>query len=352
VTSQPQPAPGEGRSASQYLRPLRDLAAYALLAAAAAMLFVAVVRLIPSGVGLDFGSRAQDSFYGYVNLPTILFPLGAVLLSLLIQPQHPKAQLVTVIALVEYVVAAVFAVIFGILVGLIKIANFSVRTAFEELVLRAGWLVVFAVAAFATFQVWRHLYYVPKPKAPPGVYGQPQYGAPGAYPGQPGYGQPGPGQPGGLGQPGYGQPAYGQPGYGPPPGYGQPGQPTPPGYGQQPTYPGMPPGAAPQPGTWGHPPVSAQPAPVSAQPAQGTPPPGPYAPEPGQVPGPYGSSAAPAYPAAPGQGTPQAYGSAFSEPTQAVPRHESPDPAPDDRTEVVRDERPGYGPADEGPPRY
>lgn len=344
MTSQPQPDTGEGRSASQYLRPLRDLAVYALLAAAAAMLFVAVIRLIPSGVGLDFGSRAQDSFYGYVNLPTILFPLGAVLLSLLVAPQHPKAKLVTVIAVVEYAVAAVFAVIFGILVGLVKIAGFNVRTAFEELLIRAGWLAVFAVAAFATFQIWRHLFYVPKPKAQPGVYGQAQYGAPGAYPGQPGYGQPG------YGQPGYGQP--GQPGFAPHPGFGQPGQPTPPGYGPQPTYPGVPAGSPPPPGAWGQPPVSAQPAPVSAQPA----PAGPYAPEPGQVPGPYsappapGGYAAPTYPA-PGSGPAQPY-NGFSEPTQAVPRHEPQAPAGDDRTEVVRDERDGYGPADQDPPRY
>ena len=351
MTSQPQPVPGEGRSASQYLRPVRDIAVYALLAATAAILFVAVIRLIPSGVGLDFGSRAQDSFYSYVNLATILFPLGAVLLSLLVQPHHPKAKLVTIVAVVEYAVAAVFGVVFGILVGLIKIANFSVRTAFEELLVRAGWLAVFGVAAFATFQIWRHLYYVPKPKAPPGVYGQPQYGAPGAYPGQPGYGQPGAGQPGygqpGAGQPGYGQPAHGQPDFGPPPGYGQPGQPTPPGYGQQPNYPGMPQGVTPPPGTWGQPPVSAQPASVSAQPAQGTPPQGPYAPEPGQVPGPYGAPAAPTYPASPGHGTSQPY-NAFGEPTQAVPRHEQRASTGDDHTEVV----PGFGPVDEDPPRY
>jgi hypothetical protein len=334
VTSQPQPDPGEGRSASQYLRPLRDLAVYALLGAAAVMLLVAVIRLIPSGVGLDFGSRAQDSFYGYVNLPTILFPLGAVLLSLLVRPQHPKAKLVTVVAVVEYLVAALFAVIFGILIGLTKIATFSVRTAFEELLLRVGWLAVFAVAAFATFQIWRHLFYVPKPKAQPGVYGQGQYGAPGAYPGQPGYGQPAAGQP----QPGYGQP--GQPGFPPHPGYGQPGQP-PAGYGQQPAYPGMPQGTPPPPGTWGQPPVSGQPAPVSSQPTPGTPP-GPYAPEPGQVPGPYSGPPAPGgYPAS------QPYGGAFSEETQQVPRHEPAASSDDDRTQVVRDERP-----DQDPPRY
>jgi hypothetical protein len=450
VTSQPPPAPGDARSASQYLRPLRDIAAYALVAATAVMLFVAIIRLIPSGVGQDFGTRAQDSFYSYVNVPTIFFPLGAVLLSLLVKPQHPNAKLVTVIAAVEYAVAAVFAVIFGILIGLIKIAGFSVRTAFEELLIRAAWLAVFAVAAFATYQVWRHLFYTPKPKPKPqpGVYGQPQYGVPGTHPGQPGYGQPGfgqpgfaqpgqpgfgqPGQPGQPGQAGFGQPGQpgfghaqppfgqpGQPGYPGQPGPGQPvpGQPVPgqppwgqPAYGAPAGYPGAPQGASSVPPAWGQP-VSGQPAatqpvpgegawgqsvssqpaatqpvpgatawdqpaatqpvpsepavaqpvsaqPVSAQPASGASdtPPGPFAPEPGHVPGPYSSPAAATYGS--GSSEPQGY-TAFTEPTQAVPQHDpegqsdgtDSESADSDRTQIVGHDRPGYGPADQDPPR-
>jgi hypothetical protein len=340
VTSQPQPAPG---SASQYLRPLRDIAAYALVAAPAAMLFVAIIRLIPSGVGLDFGSRAQDSFYSYVNVATIFFPLGAVLLALLVRPPHPKAKLITIIAMIEYAVAAVFAIVFGILVGLIKIASFSVRTAFEELLVRVAWLAVFAVAAFATYQIWRHLFHTPKPKPQPGVYGQPQYGVPGTYPGQPGYGQPGQagvaqpgyGQPGqaGVAQPGYGQPGQAgvvQPGYGQPgaepPAYGQPGQAGfgqpqygPPGYGQPHGTPGAYPG---------------QPAPATSQPV--APQPVSTQPLPGQP-----TTGAPAgtYPAQPGE---SGY-SAFTEPTQVVPQAS----AESDRTQIVGDDRPG----DENPPR-
>jgi hypothetical protein len=320
VTSQPQPAPG---SASQYLRPLRDIAAYVLVAAPAAMLFVAIIRLIPSGVGLDFGSRAQDSFYSYVNVPTIFFPLGAVLLALLVRPPHPRAKLITMIALIEYAVAGVFAIVFGILVGLIKIASFSVRTAFEELLVRAAWLAVFAVAAYATYRIWRNLFYTPKPKPQPGLYGQPQYGVPGTYPGQPGYRQPGQagvaspgyGQPGGqppaeppaygpAGQAGFGQPSYGTPGYGQAP-YGAPG-----------VYPGQPSPAATQP-VPGHP-VSTQPLP--GQPTTGAPA-GAYAVQPGE----------------------QGY-SAFTEPTQVVPQAG----AEPDRTQVVGDDRP----ADEDPPSH
>jgi hypothetical protein len=330
VTSQPQPAPG---SASQYLRPLRDIAVYALVAAPAAMLLVAIIRLIPSGVGLDFGSRAQDSFYSYVNVPTIFFPLGAVLLALLVRPLHPKAKLITIIAVIEYAVAAVFAIVFGILVGLIEIASSSVRTAFEELLARAAWLAVFAVAAFAAYQIWRHLFYTPKPKREPGVYGQPQYGVPGTYPGQPAYGPPGQA---GVAQPGYGAPA-GQPPYGPAgqPPYGPAGQPPYGPAGQPPYGPaGQPPygpaGQAPY-GPAGQPQYGApdaypgQPAPATTQPFTAQP---------------------STYTASPGE---QSY-SAFTEPTQVVPQAGAEGAEPD-RTQIVGDDRPGYGPAEEDPPR-
>ena len=167
MTSPPQPPPVGDRPVGTFLRPLRDLAALALVIAPAVLLFVAVIRLIPSSDVLDFSSRTQDSFYSFVNLATITFPLGAVLLALVVQPQHPKAKLITMLALGEYAVAAFFALVFGVLVGLIQIVDFSVRTAFEELLVRVAWLAVFAVAAYATYTVWRNLYYVPKPKPEP-----------------------------------------------------------------------------------------------------------------------------------------------------------------------------------------
>jgi len=356
VTSQPQPGPGAGRTLGphtlgHHLRPLRDLAAWALVGAPAVLLFVAIIRLIPDGDG--FANRAQDSFYSFVNLPTTFFPLAAVVLALLVQPPHPKARLITLIAAVEYAVAAFFAVVFGILVGLIQIAGFSLRTAFEELLVRVAWLAVFALAGFAVYRIWRGMFHVAKPVAQPGLYGQPQYGVPGSYPGQPGYGPP----PGYPGQPQPGQPQAGQP---------QPGQPqsgqAPPGAGQpmwnQPAY-GQPP--VPPPAGWGPPPAATQPVPppdatqpVSAQPFSGPPagaPPfgGPPAGAPPFGAPPAGASPAGAPPAAtqPVSGAPGASG-AFTDPTQVVPRLGSTEV---DRTEVVRDDRPGYGPAGEDPPR-
>jgi hypothetical protein len=317
VTSQPQPAPGEGRSAGQFLRPLRDLAAYALVGAPALLLFVAIIRLIPDGEN-QFGYRTQDSFYGFVNTATIFMPLAAVLLALLVSPRHPKAALITVVALVEYAVIAFFGVLFGLLIGLINHAgNNGARVAFEELLVRVAWLAVFAVAAYAVFRIWQGLFHVARPKPQPGVYGQPAYGQPGAYPGQPGYGQPPQGYaPGGYPPPPPGTQQFGQPQGQPPQGqpqgpqYGQPyGQPQP-GHPQ----PGHPqPGHPQQPPNWNQPAV---PIPASAPPAHPT-------------------SAPPAPPA-------------FSEPTQVVPRSE---PTGDERTEKISDERPGFGPAGDDSPR-
>ena len=379
MTSQPQPPPGEGRPVGQLLRPLRDLAAWALVAAPAVLLFVAVLRLIPAGDGESFGSRTQDSFYAFVNLATILFPLAAVLLSLLVQPRHPKAKLITTIALAEYAAAAFFGVLFGVLIGLINVAGFSVRAALEEFLARAAWLAVFGVAAWAVYSIWRALFYVPKPKAPPGVYGQPQYNVPGTFPGQPGYGPP-PGQPLQPGQPGQpvqpGPPLPGQPlpGQSAQPGQPLPGQPAQPG---QP-LPGQPGQGTPGQPTWnqqaplyGQPPVP----PPSAYPPQ-SPPPGWGQPQSGAptVPGMYGrppaaeptqvvpqatpSSAPPAPSSAPPapSSAPPAPSSAppFSAPpASAPPAPSSPPPAPPvaDHTQVLPENRPGFGPADQDPPR-
>ncbi|WP_433301134.1 hypothetical protein ACQP2F_05205 [Actinoplanes sp. CA-030573] len=315
MTSQPQPAPGEGKSAGQYLRPLRDLAAYALVGATAVFLFLAIVDLIPDGAD-QFGYRTQGSFGNFINLETITFPIAAVLLSLMVQPRHPKAHLIVLAALVEYAVAAVFGLLFGVLIGLINQAgNNGARSAFEGLLARVAWLAVFAVAAYGTYLIWRNMFYTAKPKPQPGVYGQPAYNQPGTYPGQPGYGPP-PGQPGFPPPAGGGYPAGG---YQQPPAGGAPGQQPPPGYGPG-TY-GQP---APPP-SWNQPPVAMPTGNAPTQPV----PQGPYQP-------------------APTSGVPASGAPAATDPTQVVPRT---DPAPaDDRTEKI-DDRPGFGPAAEDPPR-
>ena len=327
-------SPPESTPVGQILRPLRDLATYALVGAVGVWLLVAIIDLIPDGSD-QFGGRTEASFGNFVNLPTVAFPIAAVLLALLVHPRHPKARLVVLTALIEYAVAAFFGVFFGLLIGLINLAaDAGARAAFEGLLTRLAWLAVLAVAAYGTFLIWQRLYTAPKPPKPaPGVYGQQPPFNPGAFPGQPGYGQPG-----------YGPPPPGYPGAMPPgpmPPSGHPGPMPPSGHPGSPAGPG---GYGPT--TYGQsapPPPNPQSAPPSPNPQwnEPTPPPNPSWNQPAAPIPPHGG---PAYPA----GSPSAPQSSppFSEPTQVVPQQ----PA-DDRTEKIDDPRPGFGPADSDPPR-
>jgi hypothetical protein len=288
VTTPPQPDPAAEKTIGQYLRPLRDLAAWVLIAAPAVFLFVAVISLF----GEDFTARTRYSFGSFVNAETIFFPLAAVLLSLGVKPVHPKARLIAMLALGEYAVASFFGVIFGLLFGVSGIAAQDAAGAFNALLVRVAWLAVLGMAGYVLLQIWLGFY--PTVKAQPGVYGQPyQYGPPPGYGQQPPYGAPAPGH----------QSLYGAPSPGPVP----PGTPTPP-------------------------PVATQPFSV--------PPAAPY--------GQYPAVPPPAWGAAPPPPAP------FAEPTQPVPPPPPPPPpAPpaSDRTAVLPEDRPGFGPAAQDPPR-
>ncbi|ROO51666.1 hypothetical protein EDC02_6551 [Micromonospora sp. Llam0] len=233
--------------------PLRELAAAVLLGATAVFLFTALLDLLVPyrlGFGPGFARRSADSFGNFVNLATIGFPLLAVLLATHLTPELGRARLMTLVALVEYAVAAVFGGLFGLLVGFVVLVDDTIRGGFQALLTRAAWLAVLGVAGYALWRIWQGRYQVVRPKPPAsGGYGPPPgYGPPGQY-GQPGpYGSPPPG----YGQPGpYHQP--GQYGYHQPGQYGQPGQPGP-------AYP------PPQP-SGPHPMYAPPPAPSSGPPA-------------------------------------------------------------------------------------
>ncbi|SDT69987.1 hypothetical protein [Actinoplanes derwentensis] len=279
MTTPPQPEPAAEKSIGQYLRPLRDLAAWALAGAPAVFLLVALLELAG-----DFTTQTRYGFAGFVNLPLIVFPVAAVILALGVKPAHPQARLITLIALVEYAVMSFFGVVFGVLFGVIGLIAQDPAGAFSALLVRAAWLAVLAVPAYGVLQIWLNLFTVPKPKQQPGVYGQP-----------------------------YGQPQYGAP---------------------QPSYPQYQPGAAPTPGQpYGTPaPNPGQPygTPVATQPFNAAQPP----------PAPYG-----AYPPVP----PPVWGPPAE--TQVVPPTSAPTSASADSTTVLPPERPGFGSADQDPPR-
>lgn len=303
MSSQPDPAGVSGgipgttgenageKSASQFTLPLRETAAQVLVAATAVLLLVGVIDLlVPRDGRVDFLDRSTNSFGNFIGLAHIGFPLLAVLLATHLRPMVPKARLITLVALLEYAVAAFFGIIFGLLIAFADKAGDSARYAFELLLVRVAYTAVLGIAAYAVYRVWSGAFHVSKPVTQPNVYGQPvgygaghggTYGQPGGYGGQPGYGQPPYGQ-SSYGQPAYGQPAYGQPPYaqspyGQPtygqPAYGQPGSAATPPYGDQtqiyPQAPGQP----------GHAPAGyGQPTPPTATPQSGPPQSGPPSP--------------------------------------------------------------------------
>ncbi|QLQ39371.1 hypothetical protein [Micromonospora robiginosa] len=216
MTSPAEPASGDAAQASQLTKPLRELAALVLLGANAVLLFAALVRLlVPTDDYSTFSGRAGSAFFAFVGLEATVLPLLAVLLATHIRPVLPKAKLITQVAVLEYLVSAIFGALTFLawLVG--RLADGEVLDAFLGLLTRVAWLAIFAVAAYVVIKIWRTLYYVPKPKPQPGVYGQAQPGWP-QQPGQPG-GYPAPG-----GYPPAGVPPQTGPGY---PHAGAPAQP-------------------------------------------------------------------------------------------------------------------------------
>ncbi|MEV4533803.1 hypothetical protein AB0J82_08225 [Asanoa sp. NPDC049518] len=294
MTTQPEAgSTTEQTSANQITKPWRELIALVLVGANAVLLFVGLIDLlVPYSANVGFSSRAGGSFFDFAGIEAIVLPLLAVLLATHLKPAVPRAKLVTQVALAEYAVSAVFGVI-ALLAWLFgSLVDGEVRAAFTGLLVRIAYAGIFAAAGFLIYKVWRTLYYVPRPKPQPGMYGAPA-----------GYPQPGPGQPG------YGQGQPGQPGYGAPAAYGQPGYPPPP------AYPGAAPGLG-GPGTPG------------GQPAAGPGAPG----QPGAYPPPAGPSASASEPATwppvPGAGSPQATQTITAPPVSAPPVPPTPTPTP------------------------
>ncbi|MEV6365916.1 hypothetical protein AB0L86_03350 [Micromonospora musae] len=223
MTSPAEPASADATRARQLTKPLRELAAFALLGANAVFLFVGLIRLLtPTDYG-SFGDRAGSAFFTFVGLEATALPLLAVLLATHIEPVLTKAKTITQLALGEYAVGALFGALTFLIWMVGRLAEGEALDALLGLLSRLAWLAIFAVGVFVVYTIWRAFYYVPKPKPQPGVYGAPQPGWPQQPGGWPGAGQPGgypaPGQPGGYPAPGQGSgyPYAGQPGA-----YGQP----------------------------------------------------------------------------------------------------------------------------------
>ncbi|GIG57247.1 hypothetical protein Lfu02_16190 [Longispora fulva] len=249
------PTTAEEKSAADFTKPYRSLAALVLVSVAGLLLFVNVLHLLLATDGWAYGftSRAFLGFDNFVGVTSIALPLVAVLIATHVKPMTQNAKLITLIALVEYGVGALFGLITliaGQLYAFERAGAGSEHPGATDDTLSVifgilgdlGMFALFGLAVFFVFRVYAGVFVAqrpPKPVAqpayPPQGYGQPQQG----YPPQ-GYGQQ-PQQPQQqYGQPAYGQQPYGQQGYAPtaapasaPPAYGQ----TTPPYGQQPQQP-------------------------------------------------------------------------------------------------------------------
>jgi hypothetical protein len=167
--------PGE-KDAVRFTAPHRELAALILVGAASVLLLLAFIGLfvVIDGFSSFFGARAEGSFDSFVGLLTIVMPLGAVLLATHVKPMVRQARLITLVALVDYGVAALFGII-TLFAGFIHALqgqsnlglNGSFRTAFIELLGRLVMLGLLAFAAFLVWRVWQGVFAVPRPAPAP-----------------------------------------------------------------------------------------------------------------------------------------------------------------------------------------
>lgn len=211
MTSPVEPAPTEPTPARQLTRPLREPAAFVLLGANALLLFVGLLRLMTSATAA--AGRAGSAAAAFTGIEAVVLPLLAVLLATHLHPVLPRAKLITQVALGQYAFSAFFGALTFLIWFVDRLVSAELLIAFLGFLSQLAGLGLLLLAGFPVYQIWRRLYYVPKPKPQPGVYGAPQPGWPAPPPGgQPGAqpGWPGPGQ--GAGWPGQ---SAGWPGPGP-----------------------------------------------------------------------------------------------------------------------------------------
>lgn len=233
MTSPVEPASTEPTPASQLTQPLREPVALVLLGANGLLLFVGLLRLMTSA------ASAADTFTG---IEVVVLPLLAVLLATHLHPVLPRAKLITQVALGQYAFSAFFGALTFLIWSVHRLVSAVLLEAFLGFLSQLAGLGLLLAAGFVVYRIWRRLYYVPKPKPQPGVYGAPQPGwpapppggQPGGQPGWPGQGAGWPGPSHGAGWPASPQSAPPQPGVV----YGQPAAPhagTSPPFGQPPS---------------------------------------------------------------------------------------------------------------------
>ena len=151
MTSPAEPASADATQARQLTKPLRELAALALLGANAVFLFVGLLRLIAPNDYSSFTDRAGSAFYAFIGVEAVGLPLLAVLLATHISPVLAKAKLITQAALVEYAVSALFGTLTMLIWTVGRLAEAEVLDALLGVLTRFAWMVIFAIAAWVVY---------------------------------------------------------------------------------------------------------------------------------------------------------------------------------------------------------
>jgi len=179
---------------SDTLKKLREPAALAAVAYAGLVLLAAVINLLvpPSynGATQSFASRAYDQATTFLSLSVALAVAAAVYLANEIEPELGRARLVTLLALVEGGVAALFGVVTAL--ALFGADGPPGQTKLAQFFAALGGAAVVAVATWYAWLTWQKHAAKPQQAAP-----APWPGGPGA--GGPGYPQQSAPPPGGFG---------------------------------------------------------------------------------------------------------------------------------------------------------
>lgn len=180
------PSEAEGPNAAAFTKPYRQLVAFVLLAVPALYLVFAFADLFMTTEDWAdrFTFRATASTTGiatvtdsFLSVWTALLPILAVLIATHLRPLVSQAKIITIIAAIEYAVAALFGFIalFAAFIGDLNGDNVfgaerKARFAIEGMLLRVAVLAVIVVALLLVFRVYVGLFQT----APSQQYGYPQ----------------------------------------------------------------------------------------------------------------------------------------------------------------------------------
>jgi hypothetical protein len=184
-------------TAAGHLRPYRSLIAFVLLGAAGLQLLrMYWAWLVPFGGSPPFDLRSLEAASQFTSVPALTLPLLAVLIATMVAPVVGQAKTITLIALAEYALTVLGAVI-AVIVGTLALVTHPGGVLVGILIDRLVTLALLGLVVFVVLRIYLGTYLSAAPSAGYGGgypvqsypgYGQqayPQPAAAGTYAGQP-----------------------------------------------------------------------------------------------------------------------------------------------------------------------